>query len=42
VAKMHRAPYLSRSLSAKKPYNEWLFGGKRPATYGSLCIYATL
>ena len=32
VAKMHRVPYLPRSLSAKEPYNEWLFCEKRPAT----------
>jgi len=28
---MHRMPYLSRLISAKEPYNQWLCGGKRPA-----------
>mmetsp|Transcript_45591 Transcript_45591/g.73502 ORF Transcript_45591/g.73502 Transcript_45591/m.73502 type:complete len:120 (+) Transcript_45591:120-479(+) len=34
--------YLSRSFSSKQPSNEWLFGGNRPATEGSLRIFATL
>jgi len=34
VAKRHRMPYLSRSFSAKEPYNYWLFLGNRPASYG--------
>jgi len=25
-------PYLQRSFSAKEPYNDWVFRGKRPAT----------
>jgi len=29
---VRRMPYLYRSISAKEPYNSWLFGGKRPAT----------
>jgi len=32
VAKMHKMPYLDKSLSAKEPYNQWLFLRKRPAT----------
>jgi len=32
VAKTHRMPYLHKSLSAKEPYNEWLFCEKWPAT----------
>ena len=37
VAKTHRMPYLSRSFSAKEPYNQWLFCEKYPqlkASYG--------
>ena len=30
VAEMHRVPYLYRSLSAKEPFNWWLFCRKRP------------
>jgi len=41
VAKMHRLPYLYRSFSAKEPCNWWFCCGKRPATYGILCIFAT-
>ena len=41
VAKRHRMPYLCRSLSAKEPYNYWLFWGNRPANYGILRIFAT-
>jgi len=33
VVKTHMVPYFYRSISAKEPYNEWLFCGKRPATY---------
>ena len=36
VAKRHKMPYLCKSLSAKKPYNLWLFGGKRLAIWGIL------
>jgi len=32
VAKMHRIPYLLRSIFTKEPYNWWLFWKKRPAT----------
>ena len=32
VAKTHRMPYLYKSFSAKEPYNQWLFCGKRTAT----------
>jgi len=32
VAKMRKMPYLSRVFSAKEPYNQWLFCGKRPAS----------
>jgi len=42
VAKMHRMPYLYRSLPAKEPCTSWLFCGKRPATQGILCIFATM
>ena len=42
VARMHRVPYLCRSFFAKEPYNSRLFGGKKPATYGILCMFATL
>ena len=35
VAKTHRMPYLCRSFSAKELYNQWLFCGKWPASYGS-------
>ena len=42
VSKMHRMPYLYRSLSAKEPYNSWLLCGEKPATKGMLCIFATL
>jgi len=35
-------PYLCRSLSAKEPYNSWLFGEKWPATSGILWVFATL
>jgi len=35
-------PHLSRLFSAKEPYNQWLFRGKKPATQGSLCILANL
>jgi len=31
-----------RSSSKKETYNHWLFCGKRPATEGILCIFATL
>ena len=40
--KTHEIPYLCRLLSAKEPCNWWLFCGKRPATKGILCIFATL
>ena len=26
----------------EEPYNQWLFCGKRPATQGNICIFATL
>jgi len=42
MAKRHRMPYLDRFLSAKEPYNYWLFCKKRPASHGILCIFATL
>ena len=42
VAKMHRKLFLYGLFSAKENYNYWLFCGKRPATYGILCIFATL
>ena len=42
VVKTHRMPYLYRSFSAKEPCNQWLLCGKRPATWGILCIIATL
>ena len=42
LAKMHRMPYLHRSFSAQKPYRLWFFCGKRPATEGILCIFATV
>ena len=32
VAKTHWMPDVYRLFSAKEPYNEWLFGGKRPTT----------
>ena len=31
-----------KSLSAKEPCHKWLFCGKRPASYGILCIFVTL
>ena len=42
VATRHRIPYLYRSLSATELYNYWFFSGKRPATQGILCVFATL
>ena len=42
VATRHRIPYLYRSLSAKELYNYWFFSGKRIATQGILCVFATL
>jgi len=36
------SPYLHRSFSANEPYNEWPICGKRIATWGILCIFATL
>ena len=43
VAKTHRMPYLYRSfISAKEPYNWWLFCEKWPATSGILWVFATL
>jgi len=32
VANIHTKTYLYMSSSAKEPCNQWLFGGKRPAT----------
>ena len=42
VAQNLKGPYLYRSLSAKEPYNWWLFCGERLATSGILYIFATL
>jgi len=42
AAKMRRIPYLYRSFPAIEPYNSWLFCGKRPATEGTSCIFATM
>jgi len=42
VAKTHRMSYFDMSFSAKEPYDQGLFCGKRPATYGISCIFATL
>jgi len=42
VAKRHSTPDLYRVLSGKEPCNQWLFCGKRPATSGMPCIFATL
>jgi len=42
VAKTHRIPYLCRSFSEKETYNEWLFCGKKPTSYGILRVFATL
>jgi len=42
VAQIHRVPHLYRSLSAKEPYNQWLFRGGELATEGILCVFAAL
>jgi len=42
VAKTPRMPYVYRLFSSKEPYNLWLICGKRPTTWGILCIFATL
>ena len=42
VAKTHRMPWLYRSFPAYEPCSYWLFCGKGSATWGSLCIVATL
>ena len=42
MAKTHSLPYLHRSISANKPYDQWLLCELRPATQGILCIFATL
>jgi len=42
MAKKHGISHLYRLFSTKKPYNQWLFCGTRIATYGILCIFATL
>ena len=41
VAKMHTMPYLDRPFSAKEPYNECFFCGKRP-TSGRMASGETL
>jgi len=39
---IHWTPYGYVSLSAKEPYNQWLFCGKRRAIEGILCIVTIL
>ena len=42
VMKRHRMPCRCGLFSVKEPYNEQIFCGKRPASYGIRCIFATL
>jgi len=39
---MQRMRSLYRSIFAKEPYGSWIFPGKRPATYGFLCIFVNM